>query len=168
MSTLRFFFRRLRSLVALAPLVMLTASAAPVEITMMIAPNDPLRPVWKKTQDEFNQSHPDIRFHILWSDIRPKLNLLMVAGALPDLLITADQELVNVHQQLRDMDDVLNSSPEDKAQFYPSLLESCKYEGALKMVPISYNAPFLFYRPDLFRKAGIPEPTPDWTWDDYR
>jgi multiple sugar transport system substrate-binding protein len=26
----------------------------------------------------------------------------------------------------------------------------------------------LFYNPDLFDKAGLDYPTPDWTWDDYR
>ena len=43
MSTLRFFLRRLNSALLLAPLIMLTASAAPVEITMMIAPNARMR-----------------------------------------------------------------------------------------------------------------------------
>jgi multiple sugar transport system substrate-binding protein len=26
----------------------------------------------------------------------------------------------------------------------------------------------VFYNPELFAGAGVPEPTPDWTWDDFR
>ncbi len=98
----------------------------------------------------------------------PKLNLLTVAGALPDLIDTADISLVAIHDKLIDLDDFLNQLPEIKAQYYPSLLQSCQYKGSLKMIPFYYNVPFIYYRPDLFRKAGLPEPSPDWTWDDYR
>ena len=31
-----------------------------------------------------------------------------------------------------------------------------------------YNLPFVYYRPDLFRQAGLPEPTAHWTWEEYR
>ncbi len=138
------------------------------EITYMVSPADPVRPAWQKLSDEFNQTHPDIRFRILWSDLGPKLNLLTVAGALPDLIDTADFNLVVIHDKLINLDDFLSQQPDIKAQYYPKLLQSCQFEGELKMIPLRYNVPFIYYRPDLFRKAGLPEPSSDWTWDDYR
>jgi multiple sugar transport system permease protein len=138
------------------------------EVTLMIPPSDPVRPAWQKLSDEFNQTHPNIRFRILWSDLTPKLNLLTVAGALPDLILPVDFNLVVIHDKLLDLDGFLDQFPEDKAQYYPTLLQSCRYHGSLKMIPIMYNVPFIYYRPDLFRKAGLPEPSPNWTWEEYR
>ena len=73
-----------------------------------------------------------------------------------------------IHDKVIDLDAFLDQLPDVKAQIYPTLLQGCRYDGALKMIPMFYNVPFIFYRPDLFRQAGLPEPTPDWTWDDYR
>jgi|GEM_PF-17952 len=139
-----------------------------VEVTFMVSPADTVRPTWQKLSNEFNRSHPNIRFRILWSDIRPKLNLLTVAGALPDLIALADINLIALHGKLIDLDPYFNSLADEKIPYYPSLLQNCRYEGTLKMIPVRYNVPFIFYRPDLFRKAGLPEPSRDWTWDDYR
>ena len=143
-------------------------AAAPVEITLMITPNDIARPMWQHLADEFNQSHSDVQLRILWSDLTPKINLLWVADALPDIMEVVDFRLIQDHGKLADIDDVVDADPAAKAQFYPSLLEACRYQGKLKTIPFFFNVPFVYYRPDLFRKAGLPYPTPDWTWDDFR
>jgi len=145
-----------------------SVKAAPVEITYMLPPNDLARPAWQKLSDEFNATHSDIKLRIFWSDLVPKMNLLTVADALPDLIQMVDFKLVDIHDKLIDLDDFLNEMPENKEQYYPQLLESCRYKGVLKTIPLFYNLPFIFYRPDLFRKAGLPEPSPHWTWAEYR
>jgi multiple sugar transport system permease protein len=152
-------------LIGLCPL---TAPASVTEVTFMVDPVDLSRPAWQALSDEFNATHSDIRFRIFWSNLQPKLNLLSVAGALPDLVSTADFKLVLIHDNLIDLDDFLKQMPESAAQYYPQLVDSCRYDGTLKMIPIRYNVPFIYYRPDLFRKAGLAEPAPSWTWDDYR
>jgi multiple sugar transport system permease protein len=144
------------------------AGTKPVEITMMLSPNDTARPVWQQVCDEFNRSHPKIRLRILWSDLPPKINLLSVAGALPDLIPIVDFLLIQEHSKLLDLNDLMDEDPQTKAQFYPSLLAASTYQGGLKTIPIFYNVPFVYYRPDLFRKAGLPYPSENWTWDEYR
>jgi len=143
------------------------AKAKPVEVTLMLPPNDLARPAWEQLNEDFNRTHDNIKLRILWSDPVPKMNLLTVAGALPDLLEPVDFSLVLYHDDFIDMDTVFNELPGHE-QYYPTLVESCKFEGKLKTIPMFYNVPFIYYRPDLFRKAGLPEPSPHWTWDEYR
>jgi len=138
------------------------------EITIMLSPADPQRVKWQSLSDEFNREHQDMRFRIIWSDLGEKLNLLTAANALPDLINVPDFQLTNIHEKLLGLDDFLNQIPGIRSQFFPNLLKACEYEGTLKLVPIFYNVPFVLYRPDLFRKAGIPAPGLDWTWEDYR
>ncbi|MGB8352257.1 MAG: extracellular solute-binding protein [Chthoniobacteraceae bacterium] len=134
----------------------------------MLAPFDPARATWQSISDEFNRTHRDIRFRIIWSDITRKMSLLVTAKAVPDLVIMPDFWLVQYHGILLDMDAFFDSMPEVRTQIYPELLKACEYEGKLKTIPLYYNVPFVFYRPDLFRKAGLPMPDANWTWQDYR
>lgn len=152
---------------ALLPSLGLRATE-PVEVTLMLSPADPLRENWQQVCGNFNRSHPDIRFRIIWSDFSQKQNLLTVANALPDLVNIADLELTNLQSQLIGMDTFLDGIPGLRQRFYPNLLKACEYEGQLKLVPLFFNVPFIYYRPDLFRKAGLPMPDKDWNWDDYR
>ncbi len=145
------------------------AMAGPaVEVTMMIPPNDRARPVWQKLSDEFNRRHPHIRFRIIWSDISQKISLLTSAGALPDLVTIPDFQLATYHSVFLDLGPFLAAQPDIQDAYFPSLLKVCEYEGKLKLVPLYFNVPFVYYRPDLFRKAGLPFPAKDWTWEDYR
>jgi len=55
---------------------------------------------------------------------------------------------------------------EDPEGFYPSLLNTFTYDGVLYCAPKDYSTMALQYNKDLFDKAGLDYPTPDWTWDD--
>lgn len=52
--------------------------------------------------------------------------------------------------------------------FHPALREAYSYEGQLYGVPTDLDVGLLFYNKELFAAAGEPEPTPDWTWDQFR
>jgi len=138
------------------------------EITLMLAPNDPSRPSYQQLCTEFNSSHPDIHLRIILSDISQKLYLLTAADALPDLVPLPHFQLIDYHDQLLDLDSQLDTIPQDRDQFYPSIIQQCRYLGHLKILPNFFNVPLLYYRPDLFRAAGVAYPNSQWTWERYR
>jgi ABC-type glycerol-3-phosphate transport system substrate-binding protein len=146
---------------------LLICSAWADEVTLMLNPADRARPTWQRLSDEFNSTHAGIRFRIIWSDADAKMHLLAAADALPDLLILPDFQLVKYHSLLADLGPFVDSLPEVRGQIYPSLLGACEYGGALKLLPVYFNIPFVYYRPDLFREAGLPMPDERWTWEDY-
>lgn len=60
------------------------------------------------------------------------------------------------------------SDPEfDLEDFYPGLVEVCKYQGKLYSLPRYTSVYVLFYNKDLFDAAGVTYPDESWTWQTY-
>ena len=146
----------------------IAAASAKVEVTMMLPPSDRQRHAWTMLAEEFNRRSPDTTFRLIWSDLSKKFDFLSVAGQLPDLILIPDFDLVNHHEALIDLEPFFEARPELRLQIHPKLIRACHYKGRLKLLPLFYSVPIVYYRPDLFRKAGLLPPDPDWTWNDYR
>ena len=61
-----------------------------------------------------------------------------------------------------DIGDVLGSS---KAKFSKAAIDAVTVAGKIKAVPFEQSPMGIYYRPDIFEKAGIAVPT---NWDDLR
>lgn len=57
-------------------------------------------------------------------------------------------------------------SEDDRKDFLPSALDVVSYEGKIYSLPFLVHTPILYYRTDLFKKAGLTK-APE-TWDEYR
>ncbi|MDE7038030.1 MAG: sugar ABC transporter substrate-binding protein, partial [Lachnospiraceae bacterium] len=55
-----------------------------------------------------------------------------------------------------------------KDNFYDTLWNYNSYDGSTYGIPIGFTTHALFYNKDIFKEAGIAEPTNDWTWDDVK
>lgn len=59
------------------------------------------------------------------------------------------------------------------ADFYPAVVDAFRFDGrsagrgTLWGIPKDFTPVGFYLNVDLFRKAGIPLPPDDWTWDDY-
>jgi multiple sugar transport system permease protein len=152
----------------LSAICLINRQARAVDITLMLSPAEPARNVYERLADQFNHQNADVHFRIIWSDISQKMQLLAAASALPDLVSLPHFQLIQYHHELIDLDEMAASDPQTQSQIYPQILQECRYVGRLKMMPIFFNVPLLYYRPDLFRDAGISPPDNTWTWADYR
>lgn len=56
-------------------------------------------------------------------------------------------------------------SPED---LYRGALAGPSFDGKLAALPMDIALPFIFFRKSAFAEAGIPEPTNDWTLEQFR
>ncbi|MFN6540826.1 MAG: ABC transporter substrate-binding protein [Nostoc sp. EkiNYC01] len=130
----------------------------------------PNRDVLQKLVDKFNQSHPDIQVESLYvgqqDQQTPKILAAVVGNAPPDLLWynpTIAGQLVELGALLP-LDEMLEKSP-IKAEIDPTLYASMKYNGQIWSVPFATNNVGIFYRPSLFKAAGITE-LPR-TWEEF-
>lgn len=131
----------------------------------------PNRDVLQKLVDKFNRSHPDIQVESLYigqqDQQTPKILAAVVGNAPPDLLWynpTIAGQLVELGAILS-LDEMLEKSP-IKAEIDPALYTSMKYNGKIWSVPFATNNVGIFYRPSLFKAAGITE-LPR-TWQEFR
>lgn len=127
----------------------------------------PNRDVLQKLVDKFNQTHPNIHVDSLYvgqpDQQMPKILAAVVGNAPPDLLwynSTIAGQLVEL-DALLPLDEMLETSPV-KAEIDPALFESMELNGKIWSVPFATNNVGVFYRPSLFKAAGITELPKTW------
>nr|WP_228049229.1 ABC transporter substrate-binding protein [Nodularia sp. LEGE 04288] len=149
-----------------------TAETDVIHLTLWQGVNPPAnRDVLQKLVDKFNQTHPKIQVESLYAGQQdqqtPKILAAVVGNAPPDLLWynpTIAGQLVEL-QALIPLDEKLDNSPV-KAEIDPALFESMEYQGKLWSLPFATNNVAVYYRPSLFKAAGITE-LPR-TWEQFR
>jgi multiple sugar transport system substrate-binding protein len=120
----------------------------------------PNRDVFDKLVTKFNQQHPEIQVESLYvgqSDQQlPKILAAVVGNAAPDLLWFGSMltgQLVEL-EAIEPLDRFWNSSKIAK-DIDPALRESMEFENQIWSVPFATNNVGIFYRPSLFKAAGI-------------
>ncbi|MEV6618205.1 sugar ABC transporter substrate-binding protein [Streptomyces sp. NPDC051051] len=127
--------------------------------------------IWKQVIADFEKANPDIDVEyvgIASTEYQSKVDTAIQGGGLPDVGgITASMAAAIAAQDaLEPLDDRLAKSSL-KGELNTSMVESLKSAGggeALYSIPTSANNGVLYYRTDLFKAAGLAEPT---TWDAF-
>lgn len=94
----------------------------------------------------------------------------IAAGNAPDIFYIGEV-LVEGHKKLGTLLDLLpyaKQSGFNLESFWPSLLSPMGYnDGHLYAIPKDCTAMMIYYNKSMLDAAGIPYPSPDWTWEDY-
>jgi len=149
-----------------------SSDANQIELTLWHGINPPPnRDIFQTLVDEFNQTHPNIHVTPLYigqpDQQLPKILTAVVGNAPPDILwynpmITG--QLVEL-DAIQPLENWLNDASV-KAEIDPALFESMELNGHTWSVPMAVNNAAIFYRPSLFKKAGITQlPL---TWEEFR
>ncbi len=141
-------------------------------ITLWQGVNPPQnRDVLQILVDRFNKENPDIQVESLYvgqaDQQLPKILAAVVGNAAPDLLwfnATITGQLVELNA-IKPLENWLAASSV-KDEIDPVLFESMNYQGHTWSVPFGTNNVGVFYRPSLFKAAGITD-LPR-TWDQLR
>ncbi|WP_051038628.1 ABC transporter substrate-binding protein [Chamaesiphon minutus] len=127
----------------------------------------PNREVFDKLVAKFNRSHPKIEVESLYigqSDRQlPKILAAIVGDAKPDLLWYGSMltgQLVDL-EAIEPIDKLWERSTVTK-DIDPALLGSMQYENHLWSIPFGTNNVGIFYRPSLFKAAGIEQIPTNW------
>jgi multiple sugar transport system substrate-binding protein len=168
------FFQQLGGWLAVLLLVSLSACTAPVDdgvvhLALWQGVNPPSnRAVLQKLVDRFNQTHPQIQVESLYvgqaDQQMPKILAAVVGDAAPDLLwygpmITG--QLVELGA-IQPIDDYWQKSAVAR-QIDRALDSSMLYKNQRWSVPFGTNNMGIFYRPDLFRAAGVTKIPQNWS-----
>jgi len=147
-------------------------SSKVIQLTLWQGVNPPPnRDVLQKLVDRFNQKNPSVQVESLYvgqgDQQMPKILAAVVGNAAPDLLWYAPMltgQLVEL-DALRSLDDFLAASTV-KTELDPALINTMQYEGKTWSIPFGTNNVGIYYRPSLFKAAGVKE-LPK-TWTDFR
>ncbi len=147
-------------------------SSKAIRLTLWQGVNPPPnREVLQKLVDRFNQTHSDIQVESLYvgqgDQQMPKILAAVVGNSAPDMLWYAPMitgQLVELNA-VRSLNDLLAQSPLT-AELDPALSNSMRYENETWSIPFGTNNIGVYYRPSLFKAAGI-KALPK-TWDEFR
>lgn len=122
---------------------------------------------------KFEKTHPDIKINVepvAGTGYDVKLIMQSAARTLPDVVFLTDT-LVPVFIDFKVVRNLREFTDKDKsfnlADIYPQMQETgMGKDGGLYMLPRELGVVILFYNRTLFRKAGLPDPSPDWNYDD--
>ncbi len=128
--------------------------------------------VWKKIIADFEKANPDIDVKyvgIAATEYQSKVDTALQGGGLPDVGGVGAAMLAGFAAQnaLEPLDDRLGKSSLN-GKLNEDMVKSLKAAGGrddtLYSIPTSANNGVLYYRTDLFKQAGLDEPT---TWENF-
>ncbi|MEI8195278.1 MAG: sugar ABC transporter substrate-binding protein [Phycisphaerae bacterium] len=129
--------------------------------------------------DEFERQNPDVKIAIthVSGAYQTKLATMLAGGIGPDVfqLMEAMLPALAERQLLLPLDNLVAADPQIQlAEFFPQVVECCRYKPQWSTTPVLYRLPVsfitvvLYYNRDLFDAAGVPYPDDQWTWEDFR
>ncbi len=122
----------------------------------------------------FEKKHPNIKIEVepvagMGYDI--KLIMQSAAGTLPDVVFLADSLVPTFtkYQVVRDLRPFIKADPEFPVNdIYPQMLRTgMDRQGRIFQLPRELGVVVMFYNRTLFRRAGLPDPSPNWTRADF-
>jgi multiple sugar transport system substrate-binding protein len=120
----------------------------------------------------FESQHPDIRVKrevAPWADYWTKLQGSLAANDAPDVFLMGGDYICDFLKDnvLTDITPMVEQSGLDLSTFYQNPVEIFRREGRLWGLPRDCNTVAVYYNRTMFESAGVPLPTPSWTWDDF-
>lgn len=116
--------------------------------------------------------------------VNTKLQTMFAAGDAPDAFYLGFEKVLDFASKdlLADLDELIAADRAagrptvDLDDFYPSVLKCYRFDletqavgrGKLIGLPKDFTTVGFYYNRDLFRRAGVREPSPEgWTWDEF-
>jgi len=149
-----------------------SSESSPVTITF--GGQDWERSSFQKVIDRFNSENPDVHVQFVSLDSVYTSSSSNIDAQMRQIVSAADTATVfNITRQAIQNGYLLDLAPLmqtdrsfEQADFYPGALESVSLEGRTYMLPHTISLQLLSYNKDLWDRAGLAAPKPDWSWDD--
>jgi multiple sugar transport system substrate-binding protein len=158
--------------------VVLVACAAPSlaparAITFMVSGDAAEKAAYERLVAAFRERHPTIQVTLIHipgqSDYRKRLGIDFAAGTPADIVLINYRRYAAFAARgvLEPLGPYLaQSAVISTDDFYPEAMTPFIWQGVIMCLPQNLSSLVVYYNRDLFRAAGLPDPSPDWTWND--
>ena len=154
-----------------------SGSSSPGTVTIQFwhAQTPPTQQVIEKLVSTFNASHPHIVVQASsggtsTGDLLPKVTTAIAAGTAPDIAYIYGSYAANIAQSDKTVNlaNRINEPGFNWNDFYPASKQIVAPGGKVIGFPALIDNLSVIYNKKLFAAAGVPDPSPNWTWDDFR
>ncbi len=104
------------------------------------------------------------------ADLIARLSTSIAGGKPPDVFLMNYRYYGQfaAKNAITPLDERLGTGPDqlDATELYPEALEAFQWQGRQLCLPQNVSSLVVYYNRELFQRFGVPEPRPDWTWND--
>ena len=115
------------------------------------------------TKDSVKVTIQGSPFNDYWTKLRTQLS----TGTAPCIVSIQSLRAANYTDVLVPLDDLAKKADLDLSEYDQTALTGMKVDGKLYGLPYDTGPIMMFYNRDLFKQAGVAEPQPGWTVDDF-
>ena len=146
-----------------------------VTIQWWHAQTPPTDKVMQQLANSFNASHPHIVVQASsggtsTGDLLPKVTTAIAAGAAPDVAYIYGSYAANIAESGKTVNlaSQIHQPGFNWNDFYPASKQIVSPGGKVIGFPALIDNLSVIYNKKLFAAAGVPAPSPNWTWDQFR
>lgn len=125
-----------------------------------------------KLLEMYSEKYPHITFDATpsgWDGYFEKLAAQAAGNIMPDI-VQMDNLYIATYTKNNSISDLypfVSDKILDLSDVPESIVKTGEIDGKLTGAVLSVTALTVPYNPDVFAEAGVPEPTSDWTWEDF-
>jgi multiple sugar transport system substrate-binding protein len=145
--------------------------AGPVRLLLFGSPDE--LAAYRQLADEYRKATPDGSLQLVEasdrSDLITKLSTSIAGGSPPDVFLMNYRFYGQfaAKDAIEPLDGrIAQSGVIRYADYYPGPVEAFRWRGRQLCLPQNVSSLAVYYNRDLFRRYGVPEPQPGWTWND--
>ena len=151
-----------------APSTERSSATAPVTLRLSWWTNEERTAVTLETIAAFEAQNPGVRIepeYTSWAGFWDKLATQIASNDTPDVLQMTQVDLSKYAHG--GVIAALDGYPLAFDKVDSAALDSWKLNGKTWGLPAGLNGWAVLYNPEIFDRAGVPHPTPEWTWADF-
>ncbi|ROP58802.1 MULTISPECIES: sugar ABC transporter substrate-binding protein [unclassified Curtobacterium] len=115
------------------------------------------------TKDSVKVTIQGSPFNDYWTKLRTQLS----TGTAPCIVSIQSLRAANYTDVLVPLDDLAKKADLDLSEYDQTALTGMKVDGKLYGLPYDTGPMLVFYNKDLLKKAGVDDPKPGWTTDEF-
>lgn len=120
---------------------------------------------------EYEGENPDVDIKLeqySFADYWTKMETAATGGSAPDIywMNAVNLSLYADSGVIVNMDDYIKENKIDMSQYLDNITSIYNYEGSQYAMPSFWDANILMVNKEMLKEYNIPEPTPNWNWDE--
>jgi multiple sugar transport system substrate-binding protein len=147
----------------------------PVVVAMMVSGGPAEQAAYQTVVDRFNAQQNGVQVSMSavpgTGDYLTRLTTDFATGSPPDVFLLNYRRMTQFYNPgaIEPLGPYMSGSKLAEGDFYPESLDAFRDgQGILVCLPQNVSSQVVYYNIDLFDAAGLPYPSPDWTWEDFR
>ncbi|MGW1343646.1 ABC transporter substrate-binding protein [Kribbella sp. NPDC002412] len=125
---------------------------------------------WQKVADQATTDHPGITVKLQgtdWNNYWAKIGTLLAGGKAPCIIGMQSLRTASYAGAMLPLDDLMSKYGLKAEDFDKPIMDGLKVDGKQIAIPYDSGPMVIFYNRDLFKAAGVAEPKPGWTVDEF-